>query len=728
MSRPRQLRPYVVAALLVVVGALVIGVTHVPDRAAAAQDPVPTAADGRTWLVDAIDDFRGNRWESVDTMTSRVTIQIGDTVEWRFDFAAQEHDLTSQDTGTAWEPALAEYRVPGDEPVRYTFDEPGTYEYLCSIHGTLMRGTVVVEDAGNRDPVATPVVEPTSGAAPLMTNFTANATDPDGDPLTYRWDFGTGEESTTAHSMYSYTVPGTYTATLEVSDGRGGMLQEDFPITVSGGAAPVVTAAADPVAGLAPLTVGFTGETSDAQGGELSYDWDFGVVGTDEDAADTADASYTYLEDGTYTATLTVTDGDGNAGTDAVEIVVGDGMALPEIAATATPASGVAPLGVAFSTAVSTSGDFVPFADGSTTYPDLAGSAQLVRRRDGSAARIDVTGLKPGGAHLVHVHEQACSLANGGAHFRFDEALPFAEGNEIWLPFTSDASGRSGLVEKVRPLRAGSKAVSVVIHDPDNPAKRIGCADLGPGVADLTYLWDFGDGTSGVGSDPDHVYAAAGIYTAAVTVGGPHAGHGGSHAGTVIRSVTVVVSGGTPADTTAPQAGIVSGPSGTVRTGAAAFRFSSSETGSTFECRLDGRGWDRCSAGPTFRGLRDGRHDLQVRAVDGAGNADPTPAVRRWTVDTDGPVIRGASPSGTSRDRTPTIRATVRDRHSSVRRRDLVLRIDGRLVPGLRYAGGDRVTWTPRRPLSPGVHTVRLVATDSAGNRSVKTWRFTLRR
>ena len=94
-----------------------------------------------------------------------------------------------------------------------------------------------------------------------------------------------------------------------------------------------------------------------------------------------------------------------------------------------------------------------------------------------------MTGLKAGGAHLVHVHEQACSLGNGGAHFRFDEALPFAEGNEIWLPFTSDASGRSGVVEKVRPMRAGAKAVSIVIHDPDNPAKRIGCADLGPGVA-----------------------------------------------------------------------------------------------------------------------------------------------------------------------------------------------------------------------------------------------------
>jgi hypothetical protein len=489
----------------------------------------------------------------------------------------------------------------------------------------------------------------------------------------------------------------------------------------------VVTASADPVTGPAPLAVGFSGEASDAQGGELSYDWDFGVIGTDDDTATTPDAEHTYVEDGTYTATLTVTDSDGNAGSDAVEIVVGDGAALPEVTATAAPATGVAPLGVAFSTAVSTTGDVVPFADGSTTYPDLAGAARLVRQRGETSARIEVTGLKAGGAHLVHVHEQACSLGNGGAHFRFDEGLPFAEGNEIWLPFTSDASGRSGVVEKVRPMRAGAKAVSIVIHDPDNPAKRIGCADLGPSVADLTYLWDFGDGTSGVGSDPDHVYAAAGTYTATVTVGGPHAGHGAGPS--VSRCVPVVASGGTATDITAPETSVVSGPSGTVRSAAAGFRFASSEAGSTFECRLDGRGWDRCSASPTFRGLRDGRHDLQVRAVDGAGNADPTPAVRRWTVDTDGPVVRGTRPAGSLHDRTPTVRATVRDRHTLVRRSGLVLRIDGRVVDGVRYdASGGRLAWTPRRALAPGRHVVRLVATDALGNRSVTTWRFRVRR
>ena len=46
-------------------------------------------------MVDAVDDTASNRWESVDTGTTVVTIAVGDTVEWQFDRATQGHDLTS---------------------------------------------------------------------------------------------------------------------------------------------------------------------------------------------------------------------------------------------------------------------------------------------------------------------------------------------------------------------------------------------------------------------------------------------------------------------------------------------------------------------------------------------------------------------------------------------------------------------------------------------------------
>ena len=156
-----------------------------------------------------------------------------------------------------------------------------------------------------------------------------------------------------------------------------------------------------------------------------------------------------------------------------------------------------------------------------------------------------VTGAKPSARHgAVHVHEQACADELGGAHFRFDTTQPFAEPNEIWPLFTSDAAGASGLVEVTKAVRAGPQAVSVVVHDPDNAARRIGCADLAPGTADLTYAGAFGDGTTGTGADPDHTYAAPGTYTATVTVAhasGEHAGHL-----SVSDSVQVVVGLGGP--------------------------------------------------------------------------------------------------------------------------------------------------------------------------------------
>jgi hypothetical protein len=52
----------------------------------------------------------------------------------------------------------------------------------------------------------------------------------------------------------------------------------------------------------------------------------------------------------------------------------------------------------------------------------------------------------------------------------------------------------------------------------------------------------------------------------------------------------------------------------------------------SFECAIDRRRFRACESPYRTPRLRRGRHRLQVRAVDLAGQADPTPAKRRFKV------------------------------------------------------------------------------------------------
>jgi Ca2+-binding RTX toxin-like protein len=62
-----------------------------------------------------------------------------------------------------------------------------------------------------------------------------------------------------------------------------------------------------------------------------------------------------------------------------------------------------------------------------------------------------------------------------------------------------------------------------------------------------------------------------------------------------------------------------------------AFRFASSERGSSFRCKLDAKPYRPCASPRAYR-VKPGRHAFRVFAIDRAGNRDPTPALFKFRV------------------------------------------------------------------------------------------------
>jgi len=88
----------------------------------------------------------------------------------------------------------------------------------------------------------------------------------------------------------------------------------------------------------------------------------------------------------------------------------------------------------------------------------------------------------------------------------------------------------------------------------------------------------------------------------------------------------------TPADSTPPQTTITKRAPNNLGRGRYTFRFTSSERDSTFECRLERKGFAPCSSPQVVRHLHEGKHRFRVVATDAAGNRDPTAAKDRFKV------------------------------------------------------------------------------------------------
>ena len=136
----------------------------------------------------------------------------------------------------------------------------------------------------------------------------AGTTDPNsGDVITYSWNWGDlTPNGTGANASHYFTTPGSHTITLTTTDGWGKTASTTRTITLT---EPVGNVA--PTAAFTPSCTGLTclmdsSATTDPNGNQIHYLWDWG------DASATSTSAYpshVYASAGTYTITLTATDG-----------------------------------------------------------------------------------------------------------------------------------------------------------------------------------------------------------------------------------------------------------------------------------------------------------------------------------------------------------------------------------------------------------------------------------
>ena len=220
--------------------------------------------------------------------------------------------------------------------------------------------------------------------------------------------------------------------------------------------------------------VAFNGSGStDPQSQPLTYAWNFGDGGTGTGVS----PSHTYSVAGSYAVSLTVTDTSGVSSLTAMTMATVTNQA--PLASTGGPYSG-------------SPGAAVIFNAGASSDPQ--GSALTYSWNFGDSATG--TGVAP-----THAYAAAGSYS-----------LSLTVTDAFGL--TATALTTVTIVVKAPTADAGGPYSSAI----GSPVTFNGAASVDPQGQMLTYAWAFGDGTNGTGVSPSHFYAAAGVFTATLTV------------------------------------------------------------------------------------------------------------------------------------------------------------------------------------------------------------------
>ena len=370
-----------------------------------------------------------------------------------------------------------------------------------------------------------PVVSATVSCDKLVCNFdSAGTSDPENDPLTFDWDFGDGStHGTGATTTHTYAGPGDRAVTLTVSDNKGGSSSvtrtaspTDSADTISfvgsentnGNRANHTTGVPSGTKVGDTLLLFFTGNTANPVYA--------GPDGWTEVLAEDGNSSVSRLYSKTATAadlgssaTVTSRKGDGTTYWVKSDLTMAAyrGLGTPAVNTKAITTQTVADpvhLTPTVSAADGTSWLVSYWADKSTTTSWTGPSNQTQRSTAPSPSSNGISSL------LMDSNGRVNTGGQGG------------------LAATADSSAQGFTMSVL--LTGGGTAPST--QPPTANATLVGCTGLtcsfdgstssDPEGGQLTYDWDWGDGTThGTTATPSHTFATGGTKTVTLTVTDP---------------------------------------------------------------------------------------------------------------------------------------------------------------------------------------------------------------
>ena len=192
--------------------------------------------------------------------------------------AASSYDLDGQIASYRWDFSDSDQIVEARDATR-TFETPGAYTARLTVVDDSGATNAVAQDQMairvNHPPIAAPGDDLVGWDNKISFDGSGSA-DPDGDALTYSWDFGDGTPPQRgARVTHIYAEGGTYPVILTVDDGTGlANASDDAAIKVVIDRAPVAAAGGHRMVCAGDIVVFDGSESRDPEGGLLRYVWD----------------------------------------------------------------------------------------------------------------------------------------------------------------------------------------------------------------------------------------------------------------------------------------------------------------------------------------------------------------------------------------------------------------------------------------------------------------------